>query len=504
MSTAVALGGGEFAAGLVRAWRSPVEVVALAVIDSVPGPVERWAIRTLGTNDKPALVIGTIVLSLLIGAGLGLLARRSLRAAATGVGLFGAVGGAATAAQADLSQAPPSLIAAVTGIVALRWLTTTSRRTEPEAPHDISAARRAGTGAQDRRRVLVLGGVAATAAAVLAAGGRALAGRFTIADSRAGIILPPPADPLPPLPPGVDFGIDGLEPFVTPASDFYRIDTALAVPQVELHSWALRITGMVEREMELTFDELLARRLVEADITLTCVSNEIGGDLVASGRWTGVLLRDLLADTGIAADADQILGRSVDDWTCGFPVEAIVDRDAMVAVALNGAPLPAERGFPARLIVPGLYGYVSATKWLSEIEVSRFDAVDQYWVQRGWDARAPIKTQAKISVPAPLARVSVGHVDVAGVAWSQRRGISKVEIRVDDGPWMPTELAASAGVDTWRQWRWRWSPGRPGPYRLTVRATDGDGVVQTEERTTPFPNGASGWMTLLVNVTDHA
>ncbi|WP_108668046.1 molybdopterin-dependent oxidoreductase [Euzebya rosea] len=555
LATVAALAAGELAAGLVPGWTSPVEAVGLSVIDLVPGPVERWAIENLGSNDKPALIGGTLALVLLLGCVLGAVARTRFRVAAAGVVALGLVGVAATAFQTTAVDGVPSVVTAVVGVAVLALLTrraaaatpaTTAsagtpaddRMTDDTAPDgtaadrvapavDRSAGMRAG--AADRRAFLGLAGGIALASAAAAVGGRTLAGRqgqaveaarASIASEIAGATGASPDavgsateralgqvdSPLPPLPDGVDFGIDGLAPFVTPEEEFYRVDAALVVPRVDPDGWSLRIHGMVDREVEYGYEELLRRPdLMEADITLTCVSNEVGGDLVSSARWTGVPLANLLAEAGVQSGADQVVGRSVDDWTGGFPVDVATDgRNAIVALLMNGQPLPADRGFPARLVVPGLYGYVSATKWLTEIELTTFDDFDMYWVQRGWDERAPIKTQSRIDVPAPLERVAPGEVVVAGVAWDQTVGIQKVEIRVDDGEWNEADLAVEANADTWRQWRWAWPDATPGSHRLTVRATNANGEVQTEERQPPFPNGASGWMTLLVTVAEGA
>jgi DMSO/TMAO reductase YedYZ molybdopterin-dependent catalytic subunit len=292
-----------------------------------------------------------------------------------------------------------------------------------------------------------------------------------------------------------------VAPFVTPNADFYRIDTALSVPQVRAEDWTLRVTGMVAEPFELTFAELLDRELVEADITMTCVSNPIGGDLVGNARWLGVLTRDLLADARPSRRADQLVGRSIDGYTCGLPLAAAYDRPSLVAVGMNGEPLPLRHGFPARLVTPGIYGYAGSTKWLTELEVTTFAAFDQYWVPRGYAEMAPIKPMARIDTPRSLERVAAGRVAVGGVAWAQTRGIAAVEIRVDDEPFRPVEMAAAVGDDAWRQWRFDWD-ATPGRHTLTVRAVDGSGETQTAERSETLPDGASGWMSLVVTVED--
>jgi hypothetical protein len=288
---------------------------------------------------------------------------------------------------------------------------------------------------------------------------------------------------------------------VTANRDFYRIDTALIVPQVRAEDWTLRLTGMVERPFELTYGELSELDIVEADITMTCVSNPVGGDLVGHARWLGVLTRDLLDRAGVRRGADQVVGRSVDGYTCGFPLSADYDRPALVAIGMNGEPLPLRHGFPARLVTPGLYGYVGATKWLTEIEVTTFDAFDQYWVPRGYGAEAPIKTMTRIDTPRSFETVAAGPVVVGGVAWAQTRGIEAVEISVDGGEFEPVQLADELTAESWRQWRYEWD-ATPGRHDFVVRAVDGTGVTQTEERAEVLPDGASGWMSLVVTVSD--
>jgi uncharacterized protein (TIGR03086 family) len=284
-----------------------------------------------------------------------------------------------------------------------------------------------------------------------------------------------------------------VTPFVTPNDEFYRVDTALVVPQVRAEDWTLTIRGLVDRPRRLTYDELSRRELVEADITMTCVSNPVGGDLVGHARWLGVRTRELLDEAGVRSEADQLVGRSVDGYTCGFPVAAVYDRDCLVAVGMNGEPLPLNHGFPARLVTPGIYGYVGSTKWLTELEVTTFAAFDQYWARRGYAAQAPIKTMARIDTPRSGRRLAPGRIPVAGVAWAQGRRIDAVELRIDDGDFEPAVLAAPANDDSWRQWRFDWD-ATPGRHTLTARGVDGTGEVQTAERAGPVPDGASGRM----------
>ena len=308
----------------------------------------------------------------------------------------------------------------------------------------------------------------------------------------------PASEPV--VPAGADLRVRGLTPWRTPVATFYRVDTALGTPLVDPYDWRLRVHGRVERELELSFDDLLGRELVEAWVTLTCVSNQVGGDLAGNARWTGVRVADVLREAGVRPGADAVRTRSADGWTAGTPLDVLTDgRDALLAVAMDGEPLPVEHGFPVRMVVPGLYGYVSATKWLVELEVTRFADFTAYWTDKGWAAQAPVKTASRIDVPSGSDSVPVGRVAVAGVAWAQHRGVAKVEVRVDDGPWAVARLAGVPSDDTWRQWVLMWD-ATPGVHLLTVRATDGTGAVQTEVPSPPMPGGATGWHSVEVEV----
>jgi DMSO/TMAO reductase YedYZ molybdopterin-dependent catalytic subunit len=352
-----------------------------------------------------------------------------------------------------------------------------------------------------RRRFLITGAGAAVVAAAGGGAGQLLLGRFSVASSRAAVRLPAPAVAARAVPAGAQLRVGGLSPFFTPNSQFYRVDTDLVVPQVAPDRWTLRIDGMVRAPVEITFAELLRMPLAEADITLVCVSNVVGGPYAGNARWLGVPLAGLLRRAGIKAGADQVLSTGTDGMTISTPLQAVLDgRDALVAVGMNGQPLPVAHGFPARMVVPGLYGYVSATKWLTRLTVTTFARQQAYWTQRGYAAQAPIKTESRIDVPKPLAQVPAGRVPVAGVAWAPHRGITAVEVSVDDGPWHPARLAAADGIDTWRQWTWPWD-ATPGLHTLRVRATDGAGARQTPQEASPVPNGASGWDSVVVTVT---
>ncbi|MQM25640.1 molybdopterin-dependent oxidoreductase, partial [Glycomyces albidus] len=401
-------------------------------------------------------------------------------AAVVGFALIGAAA-AVTRPGLGAAAAVPSLLAGAVALGGLEWWA--SRFDE-----------RSETG---RRGFLAaVGGVAAAAFA-----GSWLAGRVGpagIEADRDAVALPEPDVPAVEPGPVADFEVEGLAPYRVPNGEFYRIDTAITVPRIDVDSWSIRVHGMVDRERTYTFDDLLGRELIERDITLACVSNQVGGDLVGNARWLGVSLAELLAEAGPDPAADQLVSRSDDGWTAGSPTSLVFDgRDAMIAVGMNGEPLPLEHGWPARLVIPGLYGYVSATKWLTELELTTFDSYDAYWITRGWSTPRPIKTQSRIDTP--RSRADAGTVAVAGVAWAQHRGISAVELRVDDGEWTPCRLSDVATGDTWRQWLFEWDAPR-GEHTLTVRATDGDGVVQTSEVQGVIPDGATGLHSVTVTV----
>ncbi|MEU2233902.1 molybdopterin-dependent oxidoreductase [Streptomyces vietnamensis] len=503
-----ALAVAELVAGLVRPAAGPVTVVGGAVIDRTPAAVKDFAIRTFGENDKAALQLGILAVLALIAIALGILALSHRRAGAAGVLLFGLVGATAALSRPDstgIGDVLPSIAGALVGAFALYVLVFRA----VSAPDPADGVRVDGAGGWSRRGFLTAAGVTAVAATSAGALGRFFTGRQGrgAVASRESLVLPKPASPAPAVPAGVQLKAPGITVFTTPNRDFYRVDTALTVPRIDAGTWRLRIHGKgVTRPRTYALADLLARPLIERDITLTCVSNEVGGPYVGSARWLGVPLADLLREADVrppsrGGEADQLVARSVDGMTLGSPVEDVMDgRDAMLAVGMNGEPLPFDHGFPVRMLVPGLYGYVSACKWITDIELTTFDAYDPYWVKRGWARRAPIKTQCRIDTPKPFARPSAGTVTVAGVAWAQHRGITRVQIRVDDGPWQDADLATQAGTDTWRQWSYRWD-ATPGGHTLTVRATDGTGRIQTEQRTRTVPDGASGRHGVFVTVT---
>ncbi len=488
LAAAVALGVAELVASAIGPESSPLIAVGNGFIDLTPRPLKEFAIRTFGENDKNALLIGTGALIAAFGVLVGLVTSRRRWYGVAGIVLFGAVGvvAALTRPTARLVDALPAVIGALAGAGALLLLTQERRSTAT---------------ALDRRRFLLASGAAVVVAATAGGLGRVLMKRFDVSAARAALRLPRPASPAPALPAAMV--LPELTPFTTPNRTFYQVHTALVLPQIAPDEWRLRIHGRVAAPRTLTFDDLISRDLIERDITLACVSNEIGGELAGTARWLGVPLKDLLTEVRPDPDADQIVTRSADGWTCGTPTAACVDgRDAMLAVAMNGEPLPVAHGFPVRMLVPGLYGYVSATKWIVDLELSSFADFDPYWVRRGWDPQAPIKTFSRIDTPRPFATPERGTaLTVAGVAWAQRRGIDAVEIRVDGGPWQRATLAPEANVDTWRQWRWTWPDVEPGGHTLECRATDRTGTTQPETRRPPFPNGATGWHSVVVTVT---
>jgi DMSO/TMAO reductase YedYZ molybdopterin-dependent catalytic subunit len=419
--------------------------------------------------------------------------------------VLAALAGAAALARpaAAPPDALPSLAAALVGGATLAGLRRLLRTAGPRerATHDSPldhTAYATGSAGTPPRRTFLLGAVGATAgAAAVGALGQQLSTRNTAPSS---VTLPRPTNAPPALPTGMEGTVEGVSPFRTPLKDFYRVDTALVVPRVDTSSWRLVVDGDVEHPFTLSFTDLLALPMVEKDITLNCVSNPVGGPYVSSARWLGVRVRDLLERAGVRGGVDQVLSTSTDGMTISTPITALTDdRDAMVAVGIDGRPLPAERGFPARLLTPGLYGYVGATKWLTRLRATSYAEREAYWTKRGWAARAEVKTQSRIDTPRGLATYHPGRLAVGGVAWAQGRGIQAVEVRVDDGPWHRATLGPTGGTDYWRQWYWMWTATK-GRHDLTVRATDGTGAVQTDRRAEPFPSGASGYHAIVVNI----
>ena len=529
LTAAVAMGVGQLAAGLTVAQSSPVLSVGQAAIDLTPLPVKDFAISTFGANDKTALLVGILVILAAFAAVIGILAVRRLALGLAGLGVFACIGLAAalTRPTATVAYAIPTLVGAGAGAFALTRLVRAagalgSRPGRPAeirppardlAPPDLPEAAPASTftflpnpddrGASPgpaRRRFLVTSGVAAVTAAAGTLVGRELITRHNVSAARAALRFPRPAVAAPPRPPGANLNLPGQSSFITPNDSFYRVDTALLLPEVDPATWQLRIHGMVQREVIITFDQLLRRPLIEDYITLTCVSDPVGGPYVGNAKWLGASLADLIRQARPLAGADQLLCTSVDGFTSGTPLLVVLDgRDALLTVAMNGQALPVAHGFPARMVVPGLYGYVSACKWVTDIEVTKFSSAYAYWATRGWSQQAPIKTESRIDVPVGNATIAPGRTPVAGVAWAQHKGVAAVEVRVDAGPWQQARLAAVPDIDTWRQWVWEWD-ATPGTHVLQARATDATGYTQTAAQAQPPPNGASGYPSATVVV----
>ena len=500
LSAAVALGIAQLVAGLVGGTSSPVIAVGSAAIDLAPPWLKSFAIETFGSHDKAALLIGIATVVALVAVVLGVISVRRPRVGVSGLVIFGAIGliSSLTRPTATPAYALPSLVGTVAGLLTYRTLRRAGGFDQTVEEPPARSPQMPGT--IDRRAFVFTGVVAGIVAAASGAAGQYLVRRSAASASREAVRIPKPTDAAPSPPPGADLGVPGVGPFVTPNDRFYRVDTALLTPSVDAEGWQLRVHGMVERELTLTYQELLARPLIERDITLACVSNEVGGSYIGNARWVGAPLSDLLEEAGVDVGADQLVSRSADGFTAGSPTSVVMDgRDAMLAVAMNGEPLPLAHGFPVRMVVPGLYGYVSATKWLVDLELTTFDAFDAYWIPRGWAQQAPIKTESRIDTPRAGANPPAGIVVVAGVAWAQHRGISRVEVRVDDDAWVEAELGAEDTTDTWRQWVYRWD-ATPGPHTLQVRATDGSGSTQTADQAPPAPDGATGYHTIQVQV----
>ncbi|MBO0677420.1 molybdopterin-dependent oxidoreductase [Mycolicibacterium sp. S2-37] len=492
-AAAVALGVTELAAALFGPEADARTAVGSAVIDSTPGAVKEWAISTFGMADKLVLSLLVLLVIAVIAAVAGALETRRVPIGSAAIVAGGAAGCAAVLSRAGATVADviPTIVGTLCGVMVLRLLVS-GRIVDAADPVD---------GEPDRGRrlsLVALGTVALGAVAGVA--GAALSRRAaSVAGDRAAFLLPSPVAPAPPIPPAVQPPGVALPSFITSNADFYRIDTALSVPQVDRDSWQLHIHGMVDREITYRMADLEQFEAVEKVVTLTCVSNPVGGNLISTATWIGYRVRDLLAQAGVQPDADMVLSTSQDGFTAGTPVEALVDgRDSLLAIGMNGQPLPTEHGYPARLVVPGLYGYVSATKWVVDLEVTRFDRAEAYWTRLGWSARGPIKTQSRIDVPRSGADVAPGPVTFGGVAWAQDRGgVRSVQVRIDppsgEGEWREAELGDSYSDDTWRLWSIDWEAREPGLYSITVRATDNTGAVQTSQRADPVPDGATGW-----------
>ncbi|CAN5493729.1 sulfite oxidase [soil metagenome] len=496
-ATALALGIAELIAGVLAGTTSLVAAVGQAVIDRQPPGAKDLVVALFGTNDKLALEVIVVVAALAFGAALAIVALRTFPVAAAGFAAFGILGFVAAASEPAVNL---SFVAAQTAAAIGAGLAVLSGSLERLTRRSSADPSRPPRGADaGRRGFLVRSGTIGVAGLLAGVAGRSLIDRGRRAPSVA-TPIPPASEVAAPLPAGADLAstTPGLTPIVVPNERFYRIDTALLTPSVDAGTWSLRVHGLVDREGTLTYDDLLAMPMMEQYVTIACVSNEVGGGLVGNAKWTGVRLRDVLHMAGVQTSATQLVGRSVDGWTAGMPTAWVMDeaREPMIAVKMNDEPLPPAHGFPARLIVPGLYGYVSATKWLTGLELTTLESFDAYWVPLGWAKEAPILTQSRIDTP--TGSVGAGRVAVAGVAWAPDRGVSRVEVAID-GTWRDAELSSPISDATWVQWLVRWD-ATPGDHTIAVRATDGEGVLQEERSSPPAPDGARGWHTVRVNV----
>lgn len=479
-------------ASLLNPQSSPILAVGSAVIDATPTPMKVWAIRQFGTNDKLILIGSVLAGTLVFAAVAGIVARRHLR---VGLGitsfLVAVAGGAAlrrpTAEAIDLV---PALVAAILGPVALWWLVRALRNLEgPAAASDTSSS--------SRRGFLIGSGVLLLGGAAAAGAGQWI---YKARSSLANLVLPKAVRPLPPLPSSLDQLVPGISTFATPNDTFYRVDTKLAVPIVDHANWQLTVDGMVENKLAYSYADLRELAVEESDITLTCVSNEVGGRYLGAARWLGVPLRRILDEAGISPDADQLMSTDVEGFKIGTPMAALLDgRNAIIALGMNGKVLPREHGFPARLVVPGLYGFVSATKWVAKLTATTYAKDASYWTRRGWATDAPIKISSRIDTPKGLATLKPGMTVIGGVAWAQTNGIKQVEVRIDGGAWQQARLGPDAGISYWRQWYLPWN-APAGSHNLAVRAVGNDGTEQTSVRARSFPNGSSGIQEILVNV----
>jgi DMSO/TMAO reductase YedYZ molybdopterin-dependent catalytic subunit len=521
LAAALGIAVGELLAGLLVGAPSLIIAVGDTVIEYQPPWGKDLAIALFGTNDKLAVNVGIILAAIGIAGILGVIGRRDWRVPLAGFVVAGLAGlvAAITRPLVDPALAVVTIVAAIGAALGALYLmlAATAPRWRRQAAADGTTSAAAGSAMAptdetqrgsmpdwDRRRFLqVSGGVAVGAVVMGVVGRNLLTGRSAGGASTAQ--LPTSSAPLPEVPPAASLDVQGITPIVMPNDKFYRIDTALISPKVNADTWQLKVHGLVDREVTLTYEDLQAMPLFEQYVTIACVSNEVGGRLVGNALWTGVDLRDVLDMAGVQPEAEQIVGRSVDDFTAGFPTAWAMDPDRrpMIAIGMNGQPLPVDHGFPARLIIPGLYGYVSATKWLREIELTTWDGFDGYWVPLGWAKEGPILTQSRIDTPRSGSSVASGTtVPIAGVAWAPDRGVAGVEVRIDDSEWQQAEISAPLSDATWVQWKLPWStPAEGGRHQIQVRATDGTGETQTAEVTSPRPDGARGYHTISVGVS---
>ena len=500
LAAAVGVGIGQLLAAIAGT-ALPLDAVGSEFIDHTPKWLKVWAVDTFGTADKTALRTGVVITIVLLAACAGWASRRRPMLGAALIAIA-AIGGAVICARRPGQSASAAVAPLVGGAAAVWVLMRLSAFVRNAIPAQRPGRSKVPLG-WDRRRFLVWTGGAASVAAIGVASARRLESQ-RIADLTADSSAPLPSVQQPTVisetgPAGATLSPD--TPFITANDGFYRIDTALSFPDLNINDWSVKIGGMVDNPIELSYQDLLARPQVERTITIACVSNDVGGDLIGTAVWQGVLLADILKEAGVQPGAEQVFSVSADGWTCGFPVEAAFDgRDSMIAIGMNGESLPVMHGFPARLIIPGLYGYVSATKWLSEIKVTTWAQDEGYWVPRGWAREAPIKTQSRIDVPRRGQSAVAGDVVIAGIAWAQQRGVERVEVGID-GTWFEATLATDVSNDAWRQWKYVW-PATAGEYVVQVRATDKNGETQTEQVSRPDPDGATGYHTRKISIRE--
>ena len=516
IAAGVSMAVAELLAGVVAGAPSLIIAIGSLIIDLQPPGAKDLVVTLFGTNDKLALNVLIVLAALAIAAAIGIASYRDRSRATWAFGGFGIVALAAALREPLISpvlSVVTTVVAVAAGLLSLRALLdllTPSGTVSPEstrirgaAARRAEAARRGGaTMPEWDRRGFLLSGAALAGGAVLAgAAGRFLLDRRALSQPPVAA-LPRPAVTVAPLTPAQSLHVPGITPIVVPNDDFYRIDTALLPPHVDAAGWSMRVSGMVDHPLAFTYSDLETMPLFEQYVTIQCVSNEVGGDLVGNAKWTGVHLRDVLAAAGVQQGATQLVGRSVDGFTAGFPTAHAMDpaRDPMIVLAMNDAPLPVLHGYPARLIVPGLYGYVSATKWLSEIQMTTLEAFDGYWIPLGWSKLGPILTQSRIDVPRNGQTLNAGPLTIAGVAWAPDRGISRVEVSIDRGEWLTCTLSGRISKAVWVQWQVPWTAA-PGTHSIEVRATDGNGDVQTASVSPPAPDGARGHHT--INVAVH-